>query len=167
MNQKNPSNNLATEHTASGEAVAYRDGFSAGAKLIEEITAERDAARAQLAQRAGSGLEAPTIRELQNLDRGKLYDICCRQSDAIKEADKCIKRYQDKLRSGDAQPDSERDAARYRWLRDLSEPGICSFYLSVGKAFEGVKFTRATVDDAIDAQIAAMAAQQRGESGAA
>lgn len=48
----------------------------------------------------------------------------------------------------------ERDAARYRWLRDKSEPGICAFYLSVGKAFDGVKFTQATVDEAIDAQIA-------------
>ncbi len=45
------------------------------------------------------------------------------------------------------------DAARYRWLRDRSEPGICAFYLSVGKAFDGVKFTRQTVDEAIDAQI--------------
>jgi hypothetical protein len=47
------------------------------------------------------------------------------------------------------------DAARYRWLRDKSEPGICAFYLSVGKAFDGVKFTQSTVDEAIDAQIVA------------
>lgn len=47
------------------------------------------------------------------------------------------------------------DAARYRWLRDKSEPGICAFYLSVGKAFDGVKFTQETVDQAIDDQIAA------------
>jgi hypothetical protein len=47
------------------------------------------------------------------------------------------------------------DAERYRWLRDLSEPGICAFYLSVGKAFDGVKFKRETVDEAIDAQILA------------
>lgn len=46
-----------------------------------------------------------------------------------------------------------KDAKRYRWLRDISEPGICAFYLSVGKAFDGVKFKRATVDEAIDAQI--------------
>ncbi|HXU93211.1 MAG TPA: hypothetical protein VFP33_06090, partial [Gallionella sp.] len=51
-----------------------------------------------------------------------------------------------------------RDAARYRWLRDHSEPGICAFYLSVGQAFKNVKFARETVDDAIDAQIAAMSA---------
>lgn len=51
------------------------------------------------------------------------------------------------------------DAERYRWLRDLSEPGICAFYLSVGKAFEGVKFKRETVDEAIDAQITAGRAQ--------
>jgi hypothetical protein len=50
-----------------------------------------------LAQRAGSGLEAPTVREFQGLDRGKLYDICCRQSHAIKESEKCVKRYQDEL----------------------------------------------------------------------
>jgi len=43
------------------------------------------------------------------------------------------------------------DAARYRWLRDKSEPGICAFYLSVGLAFKGVKFVPKTVDDAIDA----------------
>lgn len=54
-----------------------------------------------------------------------------------------------------AQSDDERDAARYRWLRDKSEPGICAFYLSVGKAFEGVKFKRETVDEAIDAQMPA------------
>ncbi|CAM2142560.1 protein of unknown function [Pararobbsia alpina] len=47
-----------------------------------------------------------------------------------------------------------RDAARYRWLRDISEPGICAFYLSVGQAFHGVRFKRETVDEAIDAQIA-------------
>lgn len=46
------------------------------------------------------------------------------------------------------------DAARYHWLRDLSEPGICSFYMSVGSAFKNVKFARETVDEAIDAAIA-------------
>ena len=51
----------------------------------------------------------------------------------------------------------EKDAARYRWLRDHSEPGICAFYLSVGKAFDGVRFTKPTVDEAIDAQIALQA----------
>lgn len=55
------------------------------------------------------------------------------------------------------------DGPRYRWLRDLSEPGICAFYLSVGKAFDGVKFTQSTVDEAIDAQIAAQAPGARGE----
>lgn len=49
--------------------------------------------------------------------------------------------------------DEVRDAARYRWLRDHSTPAICAFYLSVGKAFEGVKFARETVDKAIDDQI--------------
>lgn len=49
--------------------------------------------------------------------------------------------------------DDVRDAARYRWLRDKSEPGICSFYLSVGQAFKDVKFAPETVDEAIDAAI--------------
>ena len=43
------------------------------------------------------------------------------------------------------------DAERYRWLRDKSEPGICAFYLSVGKAFYNIKFKPETVDTAIDA----------------
>jgi hypothetical protein len=46
------------------------------------------------------------------------------------------------------------EAVRYRWLRDLSEPGICVFYLSVGQAFKGVKFSPKTVDATIDAAIA-------------
>ena len=53
----------------------------------------------------------------------------------------------------DALSDDAKDAARYRWLRDKSEPGICSFYLSVGQAFKNVKFARETVDEAIDAAI--------------
>lgn len=54
-----------------------------------------------------------------------------------------------------------KDAARYRWLRDKSEPGIfCTFYLSVGQAFKNVKFARETVDEAIDAQIAATPEQK-------
>lgn len=58
-----------------------------------------------------------------------------------------------------------RDSARYRWLRDKSEPGICAFYLSVGKAFDGVKFKRETVDAAIDAQIEADRTAARPASG--
>ncbi len=58
--------------------------------------------------------------------------------------------------AGPAPAEIEADAARYRWLRDISEPGICAFYLSVGKAFDGGKFARKTVDEAIDAQIAAI-----------
>lgn len=61
-----------------------------------------------------------------------------------------------------AVPSEALDAARYRWLRDKSEPGICAFYLSVGKAFDGVKFTQTTVDEAIDAQIAAPLADKTG-----
>jgi len=52
----------------------------------------------------------------------------------------------------------ERDAARYRWLRDKSEPNLCAFYLSVGMALHGVKFKPETVDQAIDA---AMQAESR------
>lgn len=37
-------------HTAQAVAAEYRKGFSDGAKLVEDITAERDAARAQLAR---------------------------------------------------------------------------------------------------------------------
>jgi len=51
--------------------------------------------------------------------------------------------------------DDAKDAVRYRWLRDKSEPGICAFYMSVGQAFKGVKFARETVDEAIDAARAA------------
>lgn len=53
-----------------------------------------------------------------------------------------------------AEPADAKDASRYRWLRDHSQPGICTFYLSVGNGLHGVKFTRDTVDEAIDAQIA-------------
>ena len=47
-----------------------------------------------------------------------------------------------------------KDAARYRWLRDKSEPHKCALYMSVGEAFKDVKFTRLTVDTAIDDAIA-------------
>jgi len=62
---------------------------------------------------------------------------------------------------GAAPADDAKDAARYRWLRDKSEPGICAFYLSVGSAFKNVKFARETVDEAIDAQITAMSAAKQ------
>lgn len=76
----------------------------------------------------------------------------------------------DKLRVLSAAPPSEsdrltdeqREAARYRWLRDKSEPGICAFYLSVGKAFHEVKFKAQTVDEAIDAQILAQQTKKGG-----
>ncbi len=58
------------------------------------------------------------------------------------------------LAARQAPAELNQDAERYRWLRDKSEPGICAFYLSVGKAFDGVKFKQTTVDEAIDAQIA-------------
>jgi hypothetical protein len=59
--------------------------------------------------------------------------------------------------------DDTKDALRYRWLRDKSEPGICAFYMSVGQAFKGVKFARETVDDAIDAANAAQIDGSQGE----
>lgn len=42
-----------------------------------------------------------------------------------------------------------KDAARYRWLRDLSVPPH-NFYLSVPAEFHGVKYTPAEVDAYID-----------------
>lgn len=66
---------------------------------------------------------------------------------------------EDLIAAAPAAQGDAKDAERYRWLRDKSEPGICAFYLSVGKAFDGVKFNQATVDEAIDAQIAAIAAK--------
>jgi len=59
--------------------------------------------------------------------------------------------------------DDVKDAVRYRWLRDKSEPGICAFYISVGQAFKGVKFARETVDEAIDAARAAQIDGSHGE----
>jgi hypothetical protein len=74
---------------------AYSECLTSTDLLPNEIADKLIAAA--LAQRVGSGLEAPMVREFQWLDRGKLYDICCRQSHAIKESEKCIKRYQDEL----------------------------------------------------------------------
>lgn len=68
--------------------------------------------------------------------------------------------------AGAALTEEAKDAVRYRWLRDKSEPGICAFYLSVGQAFKGVKFARETVDEAIDAAIAShIKAGQAGKDG--
>ena len=60
--------------------------------------------------------------------------------------------------------DDTKDALRYRWLRDKSEPGICAFYMSVGQAFKGVKFARETVDEAIDAARATQIHSDQGEN---
>lgn len=46
-----------------------------------------------------------------------------------------------------------RDAARYRWLRDVSVPPH-NFYISVPVEFHGVRYTPAEVDAGIDAAIA-------------
>lgn len=51
------------------------------------------------------------------------------------------------------------DAARYRWLRDISVPPH-NFYLSVPEEFAGVKYAKNEVDNYIDAAIAA----QRGDA---
>lgn len=64
-----------------------------------------------------------------------------------------------------AQAAEAQDAARYRWLRDHSEPGICAFYLSVGMAFKDVRFKPGTVDAAVDAQINAALSQQPAQEG--
>ena len=45
---------------------------------------------------------------------------------------------------------AEKDAARYRWLRDKSVPPH-NFYLSVPVEFFDVHYTRSEVDAAIDA----------------
>lgn len=47
----------------------------------------------------------------------------------------------------------QREAARYRWLRDNSVPPH-NFYLSVPVEFDGVKYTPQEVDNYIDAAIA-------------
>lgn len=48
------------------------------------------------------------------------------------------------------QADQDRlDAARYRWLRDVSAPPH-NFYLSVPIEFDGIRYTRAEVDAYID-----------------
>lgn len=51
-------------------------------------------------------------------------------------------------------PADTQDAARYRWLRDISVPPH-NFYLSVPVEFDGVRYTRQEVDAGIDAAIAA------------
>ncbi|MBA1366947.1 hypothetical protein [Burkholderia gladioli] len=51
-----------------------------------------------------------------------------------------------------SESEDARDAARYRWLRDVSVPPH-NFYLSVPVEFDGVRYTRAEVDAAIDAAI--------------
>lgn len=44
---------------------------------------------------------------------------------------------------------SEKDAARYRWLRDKADPADCDIYLASDSAF--VSFRAAAVDASIDA----------------
>lgn len=61
-----------------------------------------------------------------------------------------------------ATSDEVKDAERYRWLRDHSQPGACAFYLSVGMALHGVRFMPETVDSFIDAALS-----QRVEKGKA
>lgn len=55
--------------------------------------------------------------------------------------------------------DLEQDAARYRWLRDVSVPPH-NFYISVPDEFAGVRYEPPEVDAYIDA---AMASQKGGE----
>lgn len=70
------------------------------------------------------------------------------------------------LAAPQAQPADALDAARYRWLRDISVPPH-NFYLSVPDEFGGVKYAPVEVDAAIDAAIAAMAAAQEGGNASA
>jgi hypothetical protein len=59
------------------------------------------------------------------------------------------------LRKLEAAAEIERlraDAERYRWLRDKSVPPH-NFYLSVPVEFDGVRYTPAEVDAAIDAAL--------------
>ena len=49
---------------------------------------------------------------------------------------------------------AEKDAGRYRWLRDKSVPPH-NFYLSVPVEFDGIRYTPQEVDAAIDAAIGA------------
>lgn len=55
------------------------------------------------------------------------------------------------------------DAARYRWLRDVSTPPH-NFYISVPDEFHGVRYEPSEVDAYIDAAIAALG-QQTGSTG--
>lgn len=50
--------------------------------------------------------------------------------------------------------DAGKDAARYRWLRDVSVPPH-NFYISVPDEFHDARYTPAEVDSYIDAAIAA------------
>lgn len=80
--------------------------------------------------------------------------VCAARSVMFKLVTPLVNRYAALPQPQAAEPADAKDAARYRWLRDHSQPGICTFYLSVGNGLHGVKFTRETVDEAIDAQIA-------------
>lgn len=57
------------------------------------------------------------------------------------------------------QRDSD-DAARYRWLRDVSVPPH-NFYMSVPEEFKDVKYSKADVDREIDKAIAAIPTRRR------
>lgn len=99
----------------------------------------------------------------------KLLDVACRMrvGETLYRDDELVDAAAHALRTALTAQAAEvarltAEAARYRWLRDHSEPSICAFYLSVGEAFKGVKFARETVDEAIDAQIAAMKEQTNG-----
>lgn len=56
----------------------------------------------------------------------------------------------------------EKDAARYRWLRDVSTPPH-NFYLSVPIEFDGVRYTPHEVDAAIDAALSTSTAPSGAE----
>lgn len=56
---------------------------------------------------------------------------------------------------------AERDAGRYRWLRDDSVPPH-NFYISVPDEFKDERYTPQQVDAAIDAAITALATKGAG-----
>jgi len=61
-------------HTSQSAAVEYRRGFSDGAKLVEDITGERDAARDQLARIQAAAPQQRYIRPDELLIEGRTVD---------------------------------------------------------------------------------------------
>lgn len=110
-------------------------------------------------------LNAPKINDIEKLSYSQLYDLCCKQSHALKESDKCINRYMKELAViEDLVSDYESrlklamiDAKRYRHMRNLTveqagAPGQPSIALPSGFK-HGYYLTEETADYAIDESI--------------